>query len=193
MLSRVCVYPWRQQGTNGDFRPTDFPISSIHFFALGFAFQAKLFCYPGTIFSEVAKGCEFGRAFADRDGILAVNIRLIRLRSYVVLLVRPCRHCFVKNQGGCWFGLFNYDSYMSFRGIGLTRGICKLIAELGCFAHVVTPLVPAMLGINNTIRKTLFHRLHCNLSRSRVGLSSMCNLDPGTIISPCGSVFPAIC
>jgi len=49
------------------------------------------------------------------------------------LLTRHCSHCLlVKNKGGCSFGLFNYDSFVSFRAIGVIWGIRELTAELVC-------------------------------------------------------------
>ena len=48
-----------------------------------------------------------------------------------LLLTRHCSHClFVKNQGRCSFGLFNYYSYVSFRASGGIWGIWELVAEL---------------------------------------------------------------
>ena len=49
------------------------------------------------------------------------------------MLTRHCSHCLlVKNKGGCSFGLFNYDSFVSFRDIGVIWGIRELTAELVC-------------------------------------------------------------
>ena len=47
-------------------------------------------------------------------------------------MARHCSHCLVKSQGGYSFGLFIYDSYVSFRAVGVMWGIQKLIDELVC-------------------------------------------------------------
>ena len=47
---------------------------------------------------------------------------------------------------GCSFGLFNYDSYVSFRAIGVIWGICDLAAELVCLFFWTLWLVPYPVG-----------------------------------------------
>ena len=63
-----------------------------------------------------------------------------------ILLTRHCGHCvFVKDQGGCSFGLFNYDSYVSFRASGVIWGTwdgCRA----GVFAHLVSLPCPYTVG-----------------------------------------------
>ena len=60
----------------------------------------------------------------------------------------------VKSQGGRSFGLFNYDSYVSFRAIGLIWGILRVDCRAGVLAHLVTPPCPLSLPCGRPIIKT---------------------------------------
>ena len=48
--------------------------------------------------------------------------------------------------GLCSFGLFNYDSFVSFRAIGVIWGIRELTAELMCLLFSVTLPCPYPVG-----------------------------------------------
>ena len=75
-----------------------------------------------------------------------------------LLLTCHCSHCClsVQNQGGCLFGVFNYDSYVSFRAIGVIWGIWELIAELLCLLTSSPCFVPTLWKINNQDMKTIY-------------------------------------
>ena len=51
------------------------------------------------------------------------------------MLTRDCSHCLVKNNRGCSFSLFNYDSYVSFRASGVIWGI-RVDCRAGVFARL---------------------------------------------------------
>ena len=80
------------------------------------------------------------------------------------MLTRHCSHCLlVKNKGGCSFGLFNYDSFVSFRAIGVIWGIRELTAELVCllFWHSSLSLPCGGLFLVPTLWGTLLCPLPC--------------------------------
>ena len=52
----------------------------------------------------------------------------------------------VRGGGKCSFGLFNYDSFVSFWVIGVIWGIRELTAELMCFLLLALFLVPTLWG-----------------------------------------------
>ena len=73
--------------------------------------------------------CDFGSlGVGERPAAMAFLLPVIvvrlghRVEYQVLLMVRHCRRCLVKSQGGCYFGLFNNDSYVSFRAFGLLWG-----------------------------------------------------------------------
>ena len=73
-----------------------------------------------------------------------------------LLLTRHCSHCLlVKNKGGCSFGLFNYDSFVSFRAIGVIWSIWELTAELVCLLFWTLFLVPIPWETNNQDMKII--------------------------------------
>ena len=55
-------------------------------------------------------------------------------------------HKHVQVPGTCSFGLFNYDSFVSFRAIGVIWGIRELTAELVCLLFWSLFLVPTLWG-----------------------------------------------
>ena len=59
-------------------------------------------------------------------------------------------------NAGNSFGLFNYNSYVSFRAIGLIWGVWELTAELACLLMSSLRLVPTLLETNNQDMKTIY-------------------------------------
>ena len=63
-----------------------------------------------------------------------VKSRWFRSWSWEPLLTRHyCSHCPVKNKGGCSFGLFKYDGYVSFRAIGLVGYLRSTAGLMFCW------------------------------------------------------------
>ena len=54
-------------------------------------------------------------------------------------------HC-LDRRGGCSFGLFKCDRFVSFRAFGVVWGICELTAELVCLLFLTLCLVPYPVG-----------------------------------------------
>ena len=76
-----------------------------------------------------------------------------------LLLTRHCSHClFVKNQGGCSFGLFNFGTYVSFRASGVIWGMLELVTELVCLLISSLFFVPTLWEINNQDMKNICTR-----------------------------------
>ena len=73
------------------------------------------------------------------------------------MLTRHCSHCLVKNKGGCSFGLFNCDCFVSFRAIGVIWGIWEFTAELLCLPFWTLCLVSYPV---EPIIKTMKHHLY---------------------------------
>ena len=93
------------------------------------------FCFLGANFCNRFYDCSsFGRVFFLWEWVFSFLFKSgwFRSWSWEFLLTRHCSHCLVKNKGGCSFGLFNYDSFVSFRAIGVIWGIRELTAELVC-------------------------------------------------------------
>ena len=89
------------------------------------------FCFLGANYCNLFYHCSsFGRVFCSRGRVSSFlfKSRWFRSWSLQLLLTRHCSHRLVKNKEGCSFGLFSYDSYVSFRAIGVICGI--LTAEL---------------------------------------------------------------
>ena len=77
---------------------------------------------------------ESGRVFCSWGWVSSclLKSRWFRSWSWELLLTRHYSQCLVKNKGECSFVLFNYDSFVSFRAIGVIWGIWELTAELVC-------------------------------------------------------------
>ena len=71
--------------------------------------------------------------FARKDDFpLAIGSRWFGPLRKVLWWVCQCRHCLGKVQGGCWLGLFNNDSYLSFRDNGILWRIWIWTVEFEC-------------------------------------------------------------
>ena len=83
------------------------------------------FCSLGAnycnLFYDCSSFASLGEVFAHGGEFLyPFQKSLVKVMELRLLLTRHCIHyCLVKNQGGCSFGLFNYDRYVSFRAIGV--------------------------------------------------------------------------
>ena len=80
------------------------------------------FCFLGENYCNSLYDCSsfgsLGEVFAH-GGEFPLAFLMVRVMELRLLLTRHCSQSFVKNQGVCSFGLFNYDSYVSFRASGL--------------------------------------------------------------------------
>ena len=77
-----------------------------------------------NLFYDYSSFGSLGEVFAHGGEFPLSFLIVVKAMELRLLLTRYCSHClFVKNQGGCSFGLFNYDSYVSFRAIRVIWGI----------------------------------------------------------------------
>ena len=112
----------------------------------------RSFCFLGAnycnLFYDLQQFWGVGRGFCSWGWVSSClfHSRWFRSWSWELLLTRHCSHCLVKNKGGCSFGLFKYDSFVSFRAIGVIWGIRELTAELMCLLFLVTLPCPFPVG-----------------------------------------------
>ena len=135
----VCIYSG-SRGQNEIWRHRDFWHCIFH----------HSFCFLGANYCNRFHDCSsFGESFLLMGGVSSFlfKSRWFRSWSWELLLTRRCSYCLVKNKGGCSFGLFNNDSYVLFRAIGVIWDIWELTAELVCLLFWTLCLVPYPLGL----------------------------------------------
>ena len=77
------------------------------------------FCFLGTNYSTIAAVGSLGEVFAHGAEFPLAFLKVVGLGHGVENYCCHCSHCLGKNKGGCLFGLFNYDSFVSFWAIGV--------------------------------------------------------------------------
>ena len=123
----------------------------LHFFPFDFSFYARSIVILSTITSvlEVWEMCLF------HGGEFRLSFRMVMVMDLRLLLTRHYSGCPLENsQGGCSFGLFNCDSYVTFWASGVLWGFWELVAELVYSLISSLSLVLTLWENNNEYMKT---------------------------------------
>ena len=138
----------------------------------------RSFCFLGANYCNLFCDCSsFGRGFCSWGWVSSFlfKSRWFRSWSWESLLIRHCSHCLVKIKEGRSFGFFSYDSFVSFRAIGVIWGTWELTAELVCLLFWTICLIPYPVG---PIIKTT-NTIYRGPSGSRAGCAGLTNMrDP---------------